>query len=245
MLEANSYSQFILHTKNEVLFVLRGLCEAVCQVTVFFNEGRELLLTTVAAVEDEHLILDFGASSEVNRKALTAEKLFCVANHEKVRIQFVLRGLERVEHENRPAFRASLPTEVLRLQRREFYRLTTPITRPLKCLIPLADTEGNIQLLDMNVVDVSGGGLSLSVPEGMTLERDREFPNCRIELPEIGIVTVTLKIRNEFELTLRSGGRVKRCGCEFIKIAGPMLTLIQRYIIKVERERKARESGMI
>jgi hypothetical protein len=27
-------------------------------------------------------------------------------------------------------------------------------------------------------------------------------------------------------------------------LPGPMLTLVQRYILRVERERKARESGM-
>jgi hypothetical protein len=71
-----------------------------------------------------------------------------------------------------------------------------------------------------------------------------EFPNCRIELPEVGFVTATVKIRSVFEITLRSGARIKRAGCEFVKLPGPMSTLVQRYIIKVERERKARESGM-
>jgi c-di-GMP-binding flagellar brake protein YcgR len=47
-----------------------------------------------------------------------------------------------------------------------------------------------------------------------------------------------------FEITLRSGARIKRAGCEFVKLPGQMSTLVQRYIIKVERERKARESGM-
>ena len=37
---------------------------------------------------------------------------------------------------------------------------------------------------------------------------------------------------------------MKRAGCEFCNLSGPMATLIQRYIIKVERERKARDSGI-
>jgi c-di-GMP-binding flagellar brake protein YcgR len=51
-------------------------------------------------------------------------------------------------------------------------------------------------------------------------------------------------VRSVFEMTTRSGSKSQRAGCEFVKLPGPMLTLIQRYIIKVERERKARESGM-
>ena len=41
------------------------------------------------------------------------------------------------------------------------------------------------------------------------------------------------------------GAIIKRAGCEFKNLSGPMLTLVQRYIIKVERERKAKERGLI
>ncbi|MDO8933959.1 MAG: flagellar brake protein [Rhodocyclaceae bacterium] len=246
LLEPGDYAQFLLRSQSEIVYVLKSLLEHVSQITIFFNEGKDLLLTTLVALEDDGLLLDLGASSETNRKALTVEKLFCVASLEKVRIQFLLRGLTQTTFEGRPAFRAALPTDLLRLQRREFFRLTMPITRPLKCQIPITEGEsGNSFVVDVNVVDISGGGLAIALPEGIDFDPEKEFPNCRIELPEVGVVTTTLKVRNQFEITLRSGGRVRRAGCEFVKLPGPMLTLVQRYIIKIERERKARESGMI
>lgn len=245
LLEPGDYAQYLLHSKSEILFVLRSLLESVSQITIFFNEGKDMLLTTLVGLDDNGVILDLGASSETNRKAQEAEKLFCVAVQQKVRIQFLLRGLTRIEYQGRPALRSGLPVDVLRLQRREFFRLTTPIARPLKCQIPFGEADGTVQMMDMNVVDISGGGLALAIPEGVTLETGAEFPNCKIDLLEVGTVTATLKVRNQFEITLRSGGRVKRAGCEFIKIPPAMLNLVQRYIIKVERERKARETGMI
>lgn len=245
LLEPSDYAQYLLHAKSEIVFVLRSLIEHVSQITVFFNEGKDLLLTTVIAVSDDALVIDYGASSEMNRKALLADKLFCVASLKKVRIQFLLRGLTQVTYEGRPAFQAKLPVDLLRLQRREFFRLTMPITRPLKCAMPTADASGAAQIIEVNVVDISGGGLAIALPDGVDFVDDQEFPNCRIELPEVGAVTATVAIRNQFEITLRSGARVRRAGCEFVKLPGPALTLIQRYIIKVERERKARESGML
>lgn len=245
LLEPGDYARYLLHSKSEILFVLRSLAEHVSQVTVFFNEGKDLLLTTVIAVADDALIIDYGASSEMNRKALVADKLFCVASLKKVRIQFLLRGLTQVSYEGRPAFQARLPTDLLRLQRREFFRLTMPITRPLKCAMPITDAAGEAQVVEVNVVDISGGGLAIALPDGVDFEDDQEFADCRIELPEVGAVTARVAIRNQFEITLRSGARVRRAGCEFVKLPGPAATLIQRYIIKVERERKARESGML
>lgn len=246
LLEAGDYAKYILHEKGEILFVLKSLLERVSQITIFFNEGKDLLLTTLIAVEGDRILLDFGASMETNRKALTVPKLFCVASLEKVRIQFLLRGLRQVDFEGRPAFSADYPTDVLRLQRREFFRLTMPITRPLKCQIPIAEAEsGNNFIIDVNVVDISGGGLAMALPDGVVFDKDREFADCRIELPEVGVLTTTLRVCNQFEITLRSGAHVKRAGCQFVGLPGPMLTMVQRYIIKVERERKARESGMM
>jgi c-di-GMP-binding flagellar brake protein YcgR len=243
--EPGEYSQFMLRTQAEILMILRGLCERVAQMTVFFNAGRDMLLTTFAAVENDHVVLDYGPSNEMNRKALEAEKHFCVTTLDKVRIQFILRRFDQVEHDGRTAFRCALPDEVLRLQRREFYRLLTPIIRPLKCLIPIPLPDGSKYLHEAGVFDISGGGVGLSTPpREIPFTTDSLFPDCRIELPETGTITGALKVRSLFEIVLRSGTRVQRAGCEFVDLPNPMMTLIQRYIIKVERERKARESGL-
>jgi c-di-GMP-binding flagellar brake protein YcgR len=239
------YSQFMLRSPVEVLTVLRGLCDHVSQITVFFNSGQDMLLTTLAAVADDHLVLDFGPNAEMNRKALEARKHFCVTTLDKVRVQFILRDFAKIEHEGRPAFRCALPEEVLRLQRREFYRLVTPILHPLHCVIPIPLPEGSQYLHEANVFDISGGGMGIAAPpDRIPFAADMSFADCRVELPEIGTVAGTLRVRSLFEIVLRSGARVRRAGCEFVNLPGPMMTLIQRYIIKVERERKARESGL-
>ena len=245
ILETDEYSRYMLRTPAEVLMVLRSLCERVAQITVFFNEGQDMLLTTLATVANDHLVLDYGPSGEMNTKALAAEKHFCVTMLDKVRIQFILRDFRQVEHEGRPAFLCALPDELLRLQRREYYRLLTPIVRPLICTVPIPLADGSLHLHEAHVFDISGGGMGISAPpEGVPFAQDMKFANCRVDLPEVGIITGTLRIRSLFGVTLRSGATARRAGCEFIDLPGPMMTLIQRYIIKVERERKARESGM-
>lgn len=244
LLESGGYDQFMLHGRNEILYIFKSLIEHVSQITVFFGENN-LLLTSVIKVDDDSLVLDYGASAEMNRKALEANKLFCVTNLEKVKVQFILRGLVKIEYEGRPAFRADLPDSMLRLQRREYYRLTMPITRPLKGTIAIPSDGGLTDTAEVDVVDISGGGLSLiNLPEHFSTEENTEIPNCRIDLPDVGVIAATLKVRTTFEIVLRSGARMKRTGCEFVKLPGPMATLIQRYILKVERERKARESGL-
>ncbi|MDP1527319.1 MAG: flagellar brake protein [Rhodocyclaceae bacterium] len=246
VIEPGELGQYMLRTHAEIQVVLRGLCDRVSQITVFFNEGEDMLLTTLAEVGDDHLILDYGPSNEINHRSLAVEKHFCVSMLDKVRVQFILRGFSKVEHEGRPAFRCALPDEVLRLQRREFYRMVTPIMRPLKCTMPIHLADGRMQLHEAGIFDISVGGLGVSVPadKGIPFGRDMVLPGCRIELPEVGFVVGTLCVRSVFNVALKSGAHMRRAGCEFIDLPGPMATLIQRYIIKVERERKARESGL-
>lgn len=245
ILEPGEYARFMLRAPAEIMPVLHGLRDRGAHVSVFFNEGRDTLLSVLVAVANDHLILDTSPDDATNRKAVAADKHFCVTLLDKVRVQFILRDFTLVSHEGRPAFRAALPDEVLRLQRREYYRLLAPIARPLKCLMPLPLPAGGQYLHEAHVYDISGGGVGIFAPPAhVPFDTGMQIPNCLIELPEVGIVTCTLKLCSVFEVTLKNGARSKRAGGEFVKLPGPMMTLIQRYIIKVERERKARESGL-
>jgi flagellar brake protein len=246
LLEPTDHTQYLLRTKNEILFVLRGLLAGTDHLTIYFNEGQDFLLSAVIQVDDDGLTLDYGGNAETNTQALAAERLYCITTHDKIRIQFALRGLRQIDYQGRPAFRAALPDSILRLQRREYYRLTTPVAHPIKCQIPVMKEGGlSSTIMEANVIDISGGGLAMmALPDGLIFSAGNVFENCRVELPDVGVVITTLEVRNVFDVTLRTGTQVARAGCQFAHLPGPMLTLIQRYIIKVERERKARESGI-
>ena len=245
LLSTDEFSQYMLNNRSEMSAVFRGLVEHVSQITMFFNEGRDMVLTDMISHSDNGLLLDLGASPEMNRKALEARKLFCVTQLDKVKIQFILRGLKLVDTKRGPAFLAALPDNVLRLQRREYYRLATPIVRPLNCVLTFPSAIGEHRILEAHIADISGGGLGvISIPLDIPIETGQQL-GCKIDLPEVGVVTGTVVVRSVFESVARNGIKSQRAGCEFLNLPGLMLTLIQRYIIKVERERKAREAGMI
>ena len=248
LMQADNYGKYLLHSRTEIQFLLRALQEKGALITVYFNQGIDFLLTSIVSVaaDGSRMILDYGSSEEMNRRALVSDRLICITSHDKVKVQFILRGLEKVQFQGREAFRARLPDTVLRLQRREYYRLTTPVAKPLKCFIPVPQPDGGHTVIETNVMDISGGGVAvMAPPHSIDFDVDATFDNCRLELPEVGTITATLRVRNLFEITLRNGTRSKRYGCQFVDLPGAMVNLIQRYIIKVERERKARESGLM
>lgn len=246
--QSDEYSKYLLYSKSEIVFVIRTLIQKGALLTVYFDHGQSFLLTSLLALtsDNNEIIFDLGSNAEMNKKALQADKLIFITMIDKVKVQFSLGQLLPTQHEGRPAFRGVLPETLLRLQRREYFRLSTPIATPLKCTMPMKRVDGSSLSLEMPLLDISGGGVGLmaSQDQAPLFVPDNIFTDCKISLPDEGLLVCTLRIRNTFDVSTKSGSRYLRVGGEFVDLPGPRLTMIQRYITRIERERKARISGM-
>lgn len=244
LLQSDDFSQYLIRHPTEILHVLRNLIRKRAMVTAYPDNSRVHVLTTVLEADDasNRIVLDMAASENDNRRAENAEELICITQVDNVKIQFPLGSLRRITFEGHEAFEAPMPDRLLRLQRREYFRLTAPATPSLVCQIPMQDEDGATITFEARVVDISGGGIAFVVPpEGVEFKPEMEFHHCQITLPEIGAVQTGLRIRNVFRITDRKGISVLRAGCEFVDMPERVASNIHRYILKVERERGARE----
>lgn len=245
LLQADDYSRYLLRGRTDILFNLRGLIQKRAMLSAFIDASADSFLTAIVALsaDENQLILDAASDETINRRVEAAEQLICVTQLDRIKIQFAARGIQRIQHEGHDAFRVQVPDVMLRLQRREYFRLTAPSAHSLTCLIPMTiGGEHRDISVEASVVDISGGGLSITIPsEGMVVEPDMEFGNCRLMLPETGAIVTSLRVRNLFRITNRDGSITLRAGCEFTHLSSAMASTIQRYILKVERERNARE----
>ena len=247
--QVDIYGQFMLTSRTEILFILRSLSKHGVLATLYFDHNKSFLLTTILDVVDtkNEIILDPGSDAHVNQRALQADSFTVTGSLDKVKIQFRLKGLRSCTYEGRPAFAAHFPEALLRLQRREYFRLETPIANPVRCYLVATLENDTPQPIDFPLLDISGGGISLMAPLNAQefLAVGALFQNCRIDLPGEGPIVVNLCIRGIFRVMPRNGNEYLRIGCEFINLPNGRLTLIQRYITRVERERKAKLSGML
>ena len=246
--QTDEYSRFLLYSKSEILFVLRSLIQKEAMITVYFDQGKSFLLTSLLAITEDgnELIFDASSNEEMNRKAIVADKLLFTTAIDRVKVQFSLNKLSPATHDGYAALRGPLPETLLRLQRREYFRLSTPIATPVKCAIPMRRADGSSLVMEAPLLDISGGGVGLMVTPDQTsfYARDAIFKDCKIALTDEGMLVATLSVRNTFHVTTKSGAHYTLVGCEFVELPGPRLSMIQRYITRVERERKARLSGM-
>lgn len=235
---ADDHSKFLIHSKKDIQYILRAVMQKNELVSAHFDHGKHFMLTAILALdpERESLVLDYGPDEVLNRKILESDKIILVTTQDRVKIQFAVDRIEPIRFNDRPAFRLKLPETLLKLQRREFYRLETPIANPLKCSIPL---EGG-EKIEVSVADISIGGIGVVFPQtDMTLEFGAIFKGCHFILPDIGTIVAALEVRTVFDVTLKNGVETRRVGFQFVNPPANMQSMIQRYIIKLERERRA------
>lgn len=239
---AEDDSSFSVSWKKEIVYILRAVMEKTELVTIYFNRGESFILTSIIDIdpEEELIFLDLGANEALNEKILDSGKLIFVTAQDKIKVQFVTGWIEKARLEGRDVFRTELPKSLIKLQRREYYRVATSIVNPLKCIVLMDDKRK----IEMAIADISIGGVGMVLPPAdAVLEPGMIFNGCNLILPEIGNIVATMEIRNVFEVTLRNGLKAKRAGCQFVNLSVNMQSMIQRYIIKVERERRAMDMG--
>lgn len=229
-------SNYIIHSRVEILYILRAIQHKNELVTAYFNQGNDFILTSIIEVNNDSLILDYSTSEILNQRAAASDRIILVTTQDRVKVRFVVDGVEQIEHLGRPAFRAMIPSELLKLQRREYYRLSTPMVNPITCSLTRPDNSR----IDLIIADISLGGIAITnYQHQIMLEIGDKFADCHIVLPDIGTLTTGLEIRNEHEVTLKNGVKSHRAGCMFIDMPSRQQNTIQRYIIKLDRERRA------
>lgn len=231
-------NRYLVRHPAEVQRVLREVMQDKGIVTAYADDGRERMLTAIVALDpaSRSVYLDCGADEEMNARLATCREVTLSTTHDGVRVQFTAPPLERVRHRQAEVLRAVMPEELLRLQRREYYRLVTSVVDPIRCLISTDHGE-----LEATVVDLSIGGIGIiAYKPDVELEVGRVYHGCRLALPTLGQFAVSLIVRSTFEVLLRNGRRSHRAGCQFIDLPPGLETALQRYITRAERERRKR-----
>ena len=227
--------EFLLREPAEIVGVLNQLARRPEIVTAYFDAGRRHLITAVLAadVRREELLLDVGPDERINRLALDADRLVCIAKHQRVSIKFACGPLARLEHDGRPAFHSPLPDSLYRLQRREYFRVTTPVAMPVCCRIPDPgeSSRGHV----FRAVDLSAGGVGLlDYKMALRLEPRDRIPGAELQIPDAGAFPVDLEVRNISRHVHQDGQEGRRIGMAFLHLSPEHAGVVQRYLHRLQ-----------
>ncbi|WP_372013525.1 flagellar brake protein [Pseudoxanthomonas sp. 10H] len=240
-LDLEDAARYVLHDPREIARVLQSLAEAGALISAHIMPGGLPCPTALLDVDaDGNVLVDGNHLESVNQRIATAHHLTCVSQLDRVRIQFRLQGLERVDNDGRTAFSAPAPESLLKLQRRELYRLQLVPGPTVTVQLPAA--EDAAQALQLRVLDLSGGGLALAVreeDEGRFASR-RVLEGALLKLPDLAPLPVRLEVAHVCRREPLAGAAL-RVGCRFVGLSAQAEKQVLQYIFRVERQRNARE----
>ncbi|MGH8853699.1 MAG: flagellar brake protein [Telluria sp.] len=244
--ELENWHDYEVTSRREIVALLRQIGEKHQLIRMLVKGEADVCVSTVLEVDPDNdtLVLDRSIDREQNERILSAGKVRCETSLDKIRILFTAENLRPSLFEGNAALRADIPPMLIRLQRREYYRMETPLSNPVRAIIPLPLESGAGSGV-FPLHDISCGGIAI-LDNKLQLDTTigATIPNCRIELPEIGAIVVSLQVRNSLDMTLLNHKTSRRIGLQFADISRGAMAGVQRYITKLERERNARLAGL-
>lgn len=232
-------AKYTLASPVEIAHHIKSIVKNGYMVTVFSNKGKTFILTRLLEVDTktQTMVFDWGSDPETNQQMLASERNVFVCSPDGVKTQFITGQVHEVSYGGRPAFEVPLPTQVIKLQRREFFRIRTSVGNPLMCII----NDYPEAPLELPVFDISLGGLALWLPDLTTPGFDigQQYLHCHVDLKPFGSLDSVFEVRHRLPVQLRNGQDAVRVGCSYINLPTQLENLIQRYVGQLERERRA------
>lgn len=238
ILSSEKDEQYRITSAREIEFILQKVAQDESVIALYFSEENDFILTRLLGVDATGMWLEQRPTAVENNRVLESNKLIFVSSQAQVKVQFTSGQTRATNYQGKPAFFLPLPHNLYRLQRREYYRLITPVADPLLCVIPgNPPVENNLH--EVTIMDISGGGVGLTCSEQDTVLVPGQFyENCHIDLHEVGEFDATIEVKNLVMLATPSGETMRRAGCEFKNLDGASTILLQRYVTTMQRAKK-------
>ncbi|MBG6241421.1 MAG: flagellar brake protein [Candidatus Symbiopectobacterium sp. Dall1.0] len=237
VVEQNSKEQFVKRNKLAICATLRDLQKN--DITVMVNHTRGQFISKILDVlpDDNLFVFDLGSVETENSRALYAGDLAFVAEPAGAKVEFKSSIARTVNFQGLPAFTAQVPPELFYIQRRNYFRITTPVWPPQLCRGELVDKTP----FQFEIKDISLGGLGLFTERDMSdvMSPGDILENVEMDLDEYGFFYVDMQLVGQADSkVVDSKGEVKvmkRLSFKFPALSASQERDLQQVIYELER----------
>lgn len=150
----------MLHNKAMIVSNLSMLVKHKCMISANLG-GKDVLLTALIAInhKENTLILDYSSSDYLNKKLVNTSHVEFSTGFNGIQVAFSGEKITKITYKGDDAFVMPIPSALYWFNRREYYRVNTPITKPSSCVIKLktpqndsTDAYFNAYSLALNVI---------------------------------------------------------------------------------------------
>lgn len=230
-------SSFSIQNSRQIISHLSLLVKNKCLLSARFGANNESYITTLLGIneKDNTVILDYGSKEDLNQRILNANKVAFDTDYQGIKVSFTGAELKKITHQGESAFSMAIPKSLYWMQRREYYRVKSPLSKPNYCQLILDDRKPvNLKLYDISLTGFAMLNVSKEVSD--LLVPGKTFEQCKLILSEAGEGMISFEICAKYIINPDKVQKIQKIGCKFIKLSRSVEETIQRYMQQIQRE---------
>lgn len=237
------YREFITTARHDIAQYLTDLQRTRTSVIVFPGNRENQFPSTILSVDEATNQFTLDCPSQLSIPQNESNNSYTLeAMHDGILFQFRFSSLSNELTADASALTATFPNGMLRLQRREFFRLRHLVSSTLNVTLARPEGSATTERIEADVTDISAGGISLKIDERSTegLFEGQIFNECRLVIPAEAPIIIKLMICSIRKFSTSDGKSYALLGCKYVSPDMSRLGKIERYIARIEREQIAK-----
>lgn len=241
-------SKFLDRNPKRVLLYLKNLLEEKCLISATFGVGeKDTFLTAILDIDEQKqtVTIDCGPKEYLNKRLQASALIKFSTKYQGIKVLFEGRKVKKAGSSKQPCFIFSIPSSIYWFQRRQFYRVKSPLSKKSFCVISFYNPEIEKETtVELQIYDISATGFSfVNELEEISelLSPSSEFENCKLILEDEEDQIISFEVRHNTALNPNNISAGLRVGCCMIDITPKIESTIIRYTQKIDREIKQKE----
>ncbi|MGZ4989537.1 MAG: flagellar brake protein [Methylobacter sp.] len=230
-------SSFSIQNPKQIINHLSLLVKNKCLLSARFGANNESYITTLLAINEANnsLVLDCGSKEDLNQRILNAGKVTFNTEYNGIKVSFVGAALKQTTHKKEAAFSVPIPKSLYWMQRREYYRVKSPLSKPSYCQLIVEGREPvNLKLYDISLTGFAMLNVSKEISE--LLIPGSTISQSKLILSEAGEGMISFEICAKYIINPDKPQKIQKIGCKFIKVTRAVEEIIQRYMNQIQRQ---------
>lgn len=233
--------RYQVSSRREIMALLSAVMKENLRLTMALKDVESEVSTSILHMDEDAMFLKAAPDPDLNKAIVESDDIVFAANPPNALIKFSAK-VQRTQVEHFLALRVDIPDSMVRIQRREFFRIAVPASASLRCKLRFTTEDGQFNIVWASVHNISAGGIGMTDHSGaIPLTTNVVYGDCHLELGVATPIPVRLKVRSSKKEELPNDKHVHHFGCEFIETPRAILANIQRFILQLERELNAQK----
>lgn len=208
-----------------------------CLLSARFGADNESYITTLLSVNEGNntVVLDYGPKEDLNQRILNAGKVTFDTEYKGIKVSFAGVALKKITDKGDSAFSMPIPKSLYWMQRREYYRVKSPLSKSSYCQLIVEGREPvNLKLYDISLTGFAMLNVSKEISD--LLIPGTSFSQSKLILSDAGEGMISFEICAKYIINPDKPQKIQKIGCKFSKITRQVEGIIQSYMHQIQRE---------